>query len=172
MDYHEENKPYFDSIQMKGGGDAVSAARAVLQTGEFDYAWNLQVEDDVLKRLESGGNGHVYSSESPAIEHIQCNFTDPNVEVDGQRSSLKTQHPTLTDPAVREALNYLLERNAVQKYIYGRGGVATANFINVPKAYDSPNMHYEFSVEKAIAVLDKRVGSLVRMGSGPRTARR
>lgn len=155
MDYHEPNRPYFDAIEMKGGGDAASAARAVLQTGEFDYAWNLQVEDDVLTRLEKGGTGHVYISESPSIEYIQCNFTDPNVEVDGERSSLKTKHPVLTDPAVREALNYLLDRNAVQKYIYGRGGVATPNVVNVPKKYNSPNMISEFSIEKAMAVLDK-----------------
>src|SRR5713101_7921256 len=48
--YHLPNRPYFDTIEMKGGGDAVSAARAVLQTGEYDYAWNLQVEDEILKR--------------------------------------------------------------------------------------------------------------------------
>src|SRR2546425_4584 len=42
----------FDQIEMKGGGDAPSAARAVLQTGEFDYAWNMQVEDEQLKRWE------------------------------------------------------------------------------------------------------------------------
>ncbi len=36
--YHQANKPYFDTVEMKGGGDAVSAARAVLQTGEFDFA--------------------------------------------------------------------------------------------------------------------------------------
>ena len=42
---------------MKGGGDAASAARAVLQTGEYDFAWNLQVEDDILKRMEQGGKG-------------------------------------------------------------------------------------------------------------------
>ena len=154
MDYHEANKPYFDAIEMKGGGDAASAARAVLQTGEFDYAWNLQVEDDVLTRLEKGGAGRVYISESPSIEFIQCNATDPNVEVDGERSSLKTKHPVLSDPVVREALNYLLDRNAVQKYIYGRGGVATPNFVTVPKKYDSPNMKIEFSIEKAVALLD------------------
>src|SRR6185503_959904 len=38
--YHVPNRPFFDTFEMKGGGDAVSAARAVLQTGEFDYAWN------------------------------------------------------------------------------------------------------------------------------------
>ena len=36
-DYHMPNRPHFDTIEMKGGGDAVSAARAVIQTGEYDY---------------------------------------------------------------------------------------------------------------------------------------
>ena len=48
-DYHQANRPYFDTIEIKGGGDAVSAARAVLQTGEYDFAWNMQVEDDILQ---------------------------------------------------------------------------------------------------------------------------
>src|SRR5215472_11315932 len=47
-DYHLPNRPHFDRVEIKGGGDAVSAARAVLQTGEYDYAWNVQVEDEVL----------------------------------------------------------------------------------------------------------------------------
>src|SRR4029450_7548803 len=55
--YHMPNRPFFDTIEMKGGGDAVSAARAVIQTGEFDYAWNMQVEDEIFKRLEQGGKG-------------------------------------------------------------------------------------------------------------------
>ncbi|PWU21514.1 MAG: peptide ABC transporter substrate-binding protein, partial [Candidatus Rokuibacteriota bacterium] len=46
--YHMPNRPFFDTIEVKGGGDAVSAARAVIQTGEFDYAWNMQVEDEIL----------------------------------------------------------------------------------------------------------------------------
>ena len=57
--YHMPNRPHFDTIEMKGGGDAVSAARAVLQTGEYDFAWNLQVEDEILQRLEKGGKGKV-----------------------------------------------------------------------------------------------------------------
>ena len=51
--------PYPRSIEMKGGGDAVSAARAVLQTGEYDFAWNMQVEDEILLRLEKDGKGRV-----------------------------------------------------------------------------------------------------------------
>src|SRR3990167_3086540 len=55
--YHTPNRPFFDTIEMKGGGDAISAARAVIQTAEYDYAWNMQVEDEILKRLAQGGKG-------------------------------------------------------------------------------------------------------------------
>ena len=84
--YHVPNRPFFDTIEMKGGGDAASAARAVLQTGEYDYAWNMQVEDDILRRLEQGGKGRVNIWPTGNPEHIQCNFTDPWTEVDGERS--------------------------------------------------------------------------------------
>ena len=94
-DYHMPNRPYFDSIEMKGGGDAISAARAVLQTGEYDFAWNLQVEDEILLRLEKGGKGTTAMAFGGNIEHIQLNTTDPWTEVDGERASMKTKHPTL-----------------------------------------------------------------------------
>ena len=89
---------------MKGGGDAVSAARAVIQTGEYDLAWNMQVEDEILQRLEQGGKGNVVITASGNIEHIQVNSADPWTEVDGERSSPKTKHPLLSDPAVKQAL--------------------------------------------------------------------
>jgi peptide/nickel transport system substrate-binding protein len=154
-DYHMENRPYFDAVEMKGGGDAVSAARAVLQTGEYDFGWNLQVEDEILLKLEKGGKGKVVITPGGAIEHIQLNFTDPNTEVDGERSSIKTKHPTLSDPAVREALSMLVDKDSVQKYIYGRTGLATANFINNPEKFRSKNTHFEYSIDKANALLDK-----------------
>src|SRR5438132_5857645 len=103
--YHLPNRPHFDTIEMKGGGDAVSAARAVIQTGEYDYAWNMQVEDEILVRLEAGGSakGRVEIFPTGAIEHIQLNQTDPWTEIDGERSSSKSKHPLLSDPAVRKA---------------------------------------------------------------------
>ena len=152
--YHMPNRPYFDTVEMKGGGDAVSAARAVLQTGEYDFAWNMQVEDEILKRLEASGKGHVSITPSGSIEHIELNNTDPNKEVDGERSSIKTKHPFLTDPAVRNALNLLVDRASVHKFIYGRTGDDTANFVNAPAKFVSHNMQYEFSIEKAIKLLD------------------
>jgi peptide/nickel transport system substrate-binding protein len=153
-EYHIPNRPYFDTVEMKGGGDAISAARAVLQTGEYDFAWNLQVEDEILKRMENGGKGRVAIIETGNIEHIQLNTTDPGTEVDGERSSLKTKHPTLSDKAVRDALNLLVDRGSVQKYIYGRTGVATANFLNNPSRFRSKNTHWEINIEKANQILD------------------
>jgi peptide/nickel transport system substrate-binding protein len=152
--YHQPNRPYFDTIEMKGGGDAVSAARAVIQTGEFDYAWNMQVEDEILKRLEQGGRGKADIVAGGNIEHIQLNNTDPWKDVDGERSSTKTTHPFLTDPAVRQALNLLVDRASVQEQIYGRTGIATANFLNQPSRFQSKATKYEFNVEKASQLLE------------------
>jgi peptide/nickel transport system substrate-binding protein len=155
--YHEPNRPYFDAIEMKGGGDAVSAARAVIQTGEFDFAWNMQVEDLILKRLEKSPDapGHIVLTAGGSIEHIQLNSTDPWTEVDGERSSLKTEHPLFRDPAVRQAMKLLVDRKSVEDHIYGRTGIATGNFINNPKRYVSPNAHWEFNIAKANEILDK-----------------
>jgi peptide/nickel transport system substrate-binding protein len=152
--YHLENRPHFDAVEMKGGGDAVSAARAVLQTGEYDFAWNMQVEDEILQRLEKGGRGRAEITPSGNIEHIQLNSTDPWSEVDGERSSTKTKHPLLSDPAVRQALALLVDRTAVEEHIYGRTGVASGNFLNNPKRYRSPNTKWQFDVDKAIQVLE------------------
>jgi peptide/nickel transport system substrate-binding protein len=152
--YHLPNRPHFDSIEMKGGGDAVSAARAVIQTGEFDYAWNMQVEDEILKRLEAGGKGRAEITPGGNIEHMMLNATDPWAEVDGERASLKTRHPLFSDPAVREAMNLLVDRGAVEEHIYGRTGVATANFLNNPERFRSKNTRWEFNVDKANQALD------------------
>jgi peptide/nickel transport system substrate-binding protein len=152
--YHEPNRPFFDAVEMKGGGDAVSAARAVLQTGEFDYAWNMQVEDEILKRLEQGGKGRILISPAGGIEFLQFNQSDPWTEVDGERASAKSKHPTLTDFAVRDAINLLVDRKSIQEHIYGRTGIATRNFVNNPARFRSPNNKFEFNVDKANKVLD------------------
>ena len=168
--YHEPNRPYFDSIEMKGGGDAVSAARAVLQTGEFDYAWNMQVEDEILLRLEEGGKGRAHITPGANIEHILVNSTDPWKEVDGERSHAKTPHPLFSDPAVRRALNMLVDRASIEKHIYGRTGLATANFLNNPERYRSKNMKWEFNVDKANQLLEaagwKRAADGIRAKDG------
>ncbi len=152
--YHMPNRPYFDTIEMKGGGDATSAARAVLQTGEYDYAWNLQVEDEVLQRMEKGGKGKAHIVPGGDIEFIQLNITDPWNEVDGERASVKSKHFAFSDPKVREAMAMLCDKKSMQEFIYGRTGFATANFMNNPPRFRSPNTKWEFNIDKASALLD------------------
>jgi peptide/nickel transport system substrate-binding protein len=170
--YHLENRPYFDTMEIKGGGDAVSAARAVLQTGDYDYAWNLQVEDQTLQRLEAAGRGRVNIVEGGSVEFIQLNATDPNREVDGERSHISTQHPAFRDPAVRRAMALLVDRQSIENFIYGRTGPATPNFLNAPPRFRSPNMTMEFSVERANQILDQagwtRGGDGIRQKDGVR----
>ena len=97
--YHQANRPHFDKLELKGGGDAASAARAVLQTGEYDYASSLVVEDEVLKRMEAAGKGRLQFLSGSATTAIYLNFADPGTEVDGERSNAKTRHPLFSDPA-------------------------------------------------------------------------
>jgi hypothetical protein len=154
--YHVPNRPFFDVVELKGGGDAASAARAVIQTGEFDYAWNLQVEKDVLERIErQGSRGKVVIFPQAGIEHIQLNRTDPWTEVDGERSSLKAPHPFLTDLLVRQAYDVAVDRRIIAEQLYGAAGQPTSNFINSPKRFQSPNTSWEFSLEKAAQRLDQ-----------------
>jgi peptide/nickel transport system substrate-binding protein len=154
--YREANKPYFDTIQLKGGGDAPSAARAVLQTGDYDFAWNLQVEWSVLNQLKSsGGKGDLNITPGASCERVLVNFTDPNKDVDGERASIQAPHPFQTEPKVRQAYALLIDRDTIVKSLYGDTGVATANLLIAPAAVASKNTKYEFNSDKAAALLDE-----------------
>jgi peptide/nickel transport system substrate-binding protein len=154
--YHVPNRPFFDMVELKGGGDAASAARAVIQTGEFNYAWNLQVEKDVLERIErQGARGKVVLFPQAQLEHIQLNRTDPWTEVEGERSSLKAPHPFLTELLVRQAYNVAVDRRIIAEQLYGAAGQPTSNFIDSPKRFQSPNTRWEFNLEKAAQWLDQ-----------------
>jgi peptide/nickel transport system substrate-binding protein len=148
--YHVPNRPFFDTVELKGGGDATSAARAVLQTGEYDFAWNLQVEKEVLERLtRQGTRGRIQIYPGAGVEHIQLNRTDPRAEVEGERSSVKMPHPILTDPLVRQAYNMAVDRGIIAEQLYGAAGQPTSNFLDSPKRFQSPNTHWAFNVEQA-----------------------
>ena len=109
--YREPNKPYYSEVVIKGGGDAVSAARSVIQTGDFDFGWNIAIEPDLAQSLESDGSpGVLVVAPDLSIERININFSDPRTEVDGQRSEMNTPHPILSDLAVRQAMSLAIDR--------------------------------------------------------------
>ncbi len=154
--YHQPLRPHFDTLEMKGGGDAVSAARAVLQTGEYDFASSLVIPEDVATRLEAAGKGRLQFETGSATTAIYLNFTDPNTAIDGERSHASTRHPVFSDPAVRRAFGHLVDRAGLQRFVYGRQGQATTNFINNPVRFRSPNTtaRGDYSIDKAKALLD------------------
>jgi peptide/nickel transport system substrate-binding protein len=153
--YHVPNRPFFDRLDIKCGGDAVGAARAVLQTGEYDFAYYVLIEEEVLRRIEQGGKGRVMTIPSSAVSFIQCNQTDPWREVDGEWSSLKAPHPVLTEQPVRSALSLTVDRTSIQEHLVGRTGQITANFLNAPDRFRSHNSTWEFNIEKANDVLEQ-----------------
>ncbi len=153
--YREPNKPAFSQVQIKGGGDATSAARAVLETGEYDYAWNMQVEWPVLEHMLGAGQGSILTERGGGVEQIYCNQSDPNKELDGQRSSIKTPHPFLTDLKVRQALSLAIDRLTMAKQLYGLEGDATSNVLTTPSRLSSKNTKIVFDIERANRLLDE-----------------
>jgi peptide/nickel transport system substrate-binding protein len=153
--YRDADSLAFSRVELKGGGDATSAARAVLQTGDVDYAYNLQVEANVLEQLAQGGQGKVVANFGSLIERIVLNFTDPNqATADGEVSSVEFDHPYLSDPQVREALALAVDRDTIAEQLYGPTGQATANFLVAPEPFRSPNTEFTYDLEQAAALLD------------------
>lgn len=139
--YREENKPHFSQVVMKGGGDAAAAARAVLETGEADYGWNLQVEPQILADMEAAGQGTVVSAFGGNVERILINFTNPDPALGDKRSEWTLEdpnpHPFLSDKAVRAAMSMAIDRTVISDQLYGFAGQPTCNILAGPPAFAS-----------------------------------
>jgi len=156
LHYHVPNCPFFDTVELKGGGDATSTARAVIQTGEFDFAGEIQVDKDVMERMaQQGRKGRFHIVPSTWVEQIQLNRTDPWTEVEGERSSVKVPHPFFTDLRVRQAFALAIDRGTIAEQLYGAAGQPTSNFLNAPKQFQSPNTRWEFNLDKAAQLLEQ-----------------
>ena len=138
--YRDPAKPAFATATLKGGGDAAAAARAVLETGEFDYAWNLQVDPTILAGMEAAGKGKVIRAFGTQVERIEMNLTDPSPDLaEGERATAAHPHPFLTDIKVRQALSMAIDRATVVEIAYGAAGRPTCNLVPAPAAYASDN---------------------------------
>jgi len=167
--YHVPNRSFFDTVELKGGGNATSAARAVLQTGEFDFAWNTVVDKDVRERMEhQGRKGTFRITPSARLGHIQLNRTDPWTDVEGERSSVKVPHPFFTDLRIRQAFAMAIDwRSSVEEV--GAAGQVTSNVLNTPKQFQSSNTRWEFNLDKAAQLLEQAGCSAVATACASRT---
>jgi len=94
-------------------------------------------------------------------------MADPNNEVEGERASLKSKHPFLTDVKVRQAMALAIDKETMAKQLYGPTGNATANVLTTPTNLQSKSTSLEFNIDKANQLLDqagyKRGGDGIRV---------
>ena len=136
--YRDPDKPAFATLTFKGGGDATAAGRAVMETGEFDYAWNLQLAPDVIAEMEKGGMGVPVAGFGTLVERIMVNLTNPDPGLpDAERSTASHPHPFLSDINVRKALSMAIDRDLLVEIGYGKAGRATCNVVPAPDIYTS-----------------------------------
>lgn len=156
--YREADKPAFATITLKGGGDATSAARTVLETGEFDYAWGLLVEPEILEQMKQAGRGKLVAAFGPSVERIEVNLSDPSAAKGEKRSTLEAgPNPLLSDPAVRRALSLAIDRDLIVEVGYGEAGRPTCNVLPAPQVYASTNVDWclKQDIEQANKLLDE-----------------
>ncbi len=162
-----EGKPFFSSVTIKGGGDAESAARSVLEVGEADYAWNLQVAPEILSSMEAAGNGRLAAGFASSVEHINLNQTDP----DADPPSEGTPNPIFVDnPEFHRALSIAINRDELVAVGYGAAGAPTCYYWPVEGDNDG-NLDYCLTqdIEGANAILDE-LGYMDTDGDGVREA--
>ncbi|RBO54931.1 peptide ABC transporter substrate-binding protein [Rhodovulum sp. BSW8] len=135
--YRDPEKPAFSTVNFKGGGDAMAAGRSVLETGEYDFAWNLQLAPEVLDQMAAAGKGEVEVAFGTLVERIMVNFTDPDPKWGERRATADHPHPFLTDRAVRQALSMAIDRDLLTEIGYGQAGRTTCNVLAAPEIYAS-----------------------------------
>jgi peptide/nickel transport system substrate-binding protein len=166
--FREPDKPYFNRVELKGGGTVGEAARSVLQVGDVDYANNLQIDAATQQKLEAGGKGKILAPFGAFVERILLNRTDPDkATAEGERSSVQFSNPFFDDPKVRQAFAFAVDRDAIAK-LYGSTGTPTSNVLVSPDKFQSPNTSYEFNLDKAAGLLDE-AGWVRSGGDGIRT---
>ena len=138
--YYRAGNAYFDQVLFQGGGTAEDAARAVLESGAADYAWNLQMAPDTLAELESLGRGSVAVAFASTVERIAVNQTNPDPALGANRSEYQegqNPHPFLTFAPIRAAMSLAIDRRRIAEELYGFAAVPTCNLVDGPPAYRS-----------------------------------
>ncbi len=163
-----DGKPFFGEVLIVGGGDAEASARSVLQLGEADYGWNLQVDPVVLADMEATGLGVVKAGFASNVERLMINLTNPDPALGDQRSEPGNPHPFLTDINVINALSLAIDRQQLVDVGYGFAGQPTCNvWPGPPYASTANDACLTQDIDAANALLDE-AGYLDTDGDGVR----
>ncbi|NNE95064.1 MAG: peptide ABC transporter substrate-binding protein [Acidimicrobiales bacterium] len=152
--FASEGKPFFSTVTIKGGGSAEDSARSVLEVGDADYAWNLQVAPEILANMEAAGIGRLVGGFASSVEHISLNQTDPEADPPSEG----TPHPLFVDnPDLHRALSISINRDELVTVGYGPAGNPTCNIWPV-NAYGELSTNNDWcltqNIDEANALLD------------------
>ncbi len=157
--YRDADQVYFDEVILKGGGDAVSAARAVLQTGDFDFAGGLQIEKDVLLKLsEDATKGKIVTYPGVYTTRLLINHANPDPALGDLRSEPSQKHPFLSDVRVRQALAKAIDRELIATQLWGPSGTPTCSVLSHMESLKSTKHAWgtcPLDIEGAKALLDE-----------------
>ena len=136
-----EGKPFFGEVEIKGGGDAEAAARSVLEIGEADYGWNLQVAPEILLPMEDAGNGRIVAGFAASVEHINLNQTDPDGNPPSEWAPDGSgDNPVFkNNPQFSRALSLAIDRDALVQVGYGPTGRPICTIWPVGEQYSTNN---------------------------------
>ena len=121
--YRDPEKPYLDGITIKITPDR-DATIAAFRAGQFDYVTFLTTGDlaTVKKSADAGEPIHLEISKSGmTAEFLWFNMSN--------NGDLTKPHPVLGDPAIREAIDYGIDRQSIVDNILGGFGTLTGSFI-------------------------------------------
>ncbi len=138
--FYRGEAAYFDEVVLRGGGDAAGAARSVLELGDAEYGWNLQVAPELLEGMEARGVGRVAAAFASQVERLVVNQTNPDPGLGEDRSEYldgANPHPFLTFRPIPEAMSMAIDRAAISDRLYGFAARPTCNVIAAPANYAS-----------------------------------
>ena len=112
----------------------------MMERGEADYAWNTQVEPEILTRMEAAGLGTVVVAFTSLVERIVVNQTNPDPALGDNRSEYldgQNPHPYLTFKPIRQAMSLAIDRGRIAEDLYGFAAEPTCNLLTGPPIYVS-----------------------------------
>nr|PZN33724.1 MAG: peptide ABC transporter [Actinomycetota bacterium] len=164
---YQNGKPFFGTVTIKGGGDAEAAARSVLEIGEADYAWNLQVAPDILDPMIAAGIGTVEAGFAANIEHLNLNQTNPKSDPPSEWMDGNNPHPVFhNNPQFAKALSLAIDREELTRVGYGVAGKPICS-IWPPTNSTTHNWCLTQDIDEANRILDE-LGYMDANGDGIR----
>ncbi|MEE8374922.1 MAG: ABC transporter substrate-binding protein [Acidimicrobiia bacterium] len=152
-----DGQPFFGTVTIKGGGDAEASARSVLEIGEADYAWNLQVAPEILLPMEAAGFGTILTGFTSSVEHINLNQTDNRADPPSEFTEDGSGNNPLFfgNLDLSHALSLAIDRDALVQVGYGPTGAPTCTMWPVGDQYShNQDQWCEYDPDQANAILD------------------